>query len=524
MKKSIGKRWHLLLLFLVLLVVLSACGNNPKEVEDASKVTFTPTPLPTNTPEPTNTPTATPTPTVSPTPTLTPVADPTTTPTQAPDYARAEARYEETEEERAEALAAFSEEKTQPVLYVTTRDQRRISKKKYETVVLDLTNCEEEYAFSGVRAEMKVRGNSTAGESPYPYRIRFEKKQNVLGLHDGMEYRSWVLLKPTWNLVPDYVAHRIARAIFNGEYYASDGIYVNLIMDGEDIGLYYLCEQNQVAKGRIDVNEPKKGDTSVLTGYLLELDNNAGEDPSFHMDFGRYKIADWKGEVRKPVSHTYSIKSNTYSEAQREFIENYFKNVWEIVFRGCVLGESWGFDAEWNLVKRPDVTPEEAVGDVVDLQSIYDMIILQELCQDYDVGAGSMYYCVDFSENATHPKLTIMSPWDFNWGYQEEWDAGYFATTWLKVEKDGWDRSNVWFIAFMDAEWFRNNLYREWDKLLGSGRLGVTINEIYAYIEEIRYDVPADVKWRVSCGKDVVAFVENRITYLTRHWLLGVEE
>ena len=57
-------------------------------------------------------------------------------------------------------------------------------------------------------AGIKVRGNSSAyyGDvsqilaNKVPYRIKFDKKTNMLGLNNGAECKSWVLLKSDWEL------------------------------------------------------------------------------------------------------------------------------------------------------------------------------------------------------------------------------------------------------------------------------------------------------------------------------------
>ena len=509
---------ELVLLCVLLTVLLSGCGGREKTLTPA----VTEVPAETGTETLSGTPTGTPAPSLTPTssltPTPTPVPDPIGSPTPTPDYTGVLAAYEETLETVSEKMEELAKKKDLPIISVTTEDGRIISEKNYTVSVVDLYNCGEEFALSGLTAEIKVRGNSTADSAPYPYRIRFQDKQNLLGLHEGEKYRSWVLLKPTWNLCPDYVAHRVARVLYEGRYYVSDGCFVNVVMNGQELGVYYLCEQNQAASGRIDVNEPGEGDTGVLTGYVLELDNyTSDEHPYFYMDFDGVTITDWQGETRTANSHGYSILSDTRSGAQREFIENYFRGVWEIVYRGCEKGEAWGFDSEWNLTELLDTSAYEAVTAVVDVCSFYNMIILEELCQNYDVGAGSMYFCVDFGEDSLYPKLTVLSPWDFNWGYGEDAFSGFYATTWQKLWTDNWDRSNIWFITLMKADWFREGLFGRWKKVSESGALSEMLDDASSYIETLRND-EGENSWRVDCGQEVIRYVRNRIRYLDSHF------
>ncbi len=90
-----------------------------------------------------------------------------------------------------------SKQKTAPCIYITTEEKRSIlSKDEYVASVIDVFNCDAEYELSAA-AGVKVRGNSTADQSEdeKPYRIKFEKKQGMLGLNGGQKLKRWVLLR-----------------------------------------------------------------------------------------------------------------------------------------------------------------------------------------------------------------------------------------------------------------------------------------------------------------------------------------
>lgn len=163
-----------------------------------------------------------------------------------------------------------------PAINITTLNEEEIiSKDKYVNSIIDVFNCDEKYVLSA-EGKVKVRRNSTDDYSDEkPYRIKFEQKHNMLGLHDGKKYKSWVLLRSYWNLAPDYMAFSLADAIFDGKYYSSDCTYVNLYINGKYTGIYLLCEQNQAADGRVDVYEPSEDEAQTEIGYLVELDNYA---------------------------------------------------------------------------------------------------------------------------------------------------------------------------------------------------------------------------------------------------------
>ena len=200
---------------------------------------------------------------------------------EIPDLETVKAEYAAAEKERAELYEKLSKEYDHPVINITTEGGKKIKKKdEYSAAVIDLFNCDEQYKLSAAGG-VKVRGNSTADQGrEKPYRIKFEEKHNMLGLHDGEEYKSWVLLKSNWNLVPDYMAFNLAKKIFGGEYYSSDVEYVNVYVNGKYMDLYILCEQNQAQ--RLGLVEPEEGTNEADIGYFVEMDNYPGESSLLH--------------------------------------------------------------------------------------------------------------------------------------------------------------------------------------------------------------------------------------------------
>ena len=151
----------------------------------------------------------------------------------APDASDIESWYALQKSDIDRRLEEISAEKDHPCVYVTTLDgQAILSRDQYVPAMIDVFNCEEEFRLTAPGG-IRVRGNSTAEQGDEkPYRIKFEKKQNMLGLHDGRAYKSWVLLRSYRYLAPDYMAFNLARAIFDGKYYSSDCVYVNLYLNG----------------------------------------------------------------------------------------------------------------------------------------------------------------------------------------------------------------------------------------------------------------------------------------------------
>lgn len=439
-----------------------------------------------------------------------------------PEFEAVREQYESGLEDLTRRLERRTGSKQLPCISIYTQDQQTIlSKDEYVASVIDVFNCDEQYKLNA-SAGVKVRGNSTADQGDEkPYRIKFEEKQGMLGLHGGKKYRSWVLLRSYWNFAPDYMGFSLAEAIFDGKYYSSDKTYVDLFINGSSKGVYLLCEQNQAVDGRVEVYEPSEEETQAEIGYFIEMDNYPSEEhPYFYLDhFNNEEITDISGVTKKFVSHAYSIKSRINTVGQFDFIKNYLEGVFTILYEGAEKGNAMMFDEDWKVVPADGVysTPYEAVSTVIDTESLADMLILEELVQNYDVGAGSFYMAVDFSEESKFPKLTFLAPWDFNWAYSEKVNGGYYASTFQKL-MDEWDRSNVWFITAMKSEDFREAVKERFRTLYDSGVLYSTTAQVLKDCAQAGKDLPSSESWKADQVKNIVSFVNGRIEWLKGQW------
>ena len=417
---------------------------------------------------------------------------------------------------------ALSEEigtgKEHPCIHIITEDgQPILSKEEYVPAVVRVFNCDEAYRMTE-EAGVRVRGNSTAeqGEEK-PYRIRFEKKHNMLGLHDGRKYRNWVLLRTYWHLCPDYMGFRLAETIFGGKYYSSDCMFVNLYLNGRDLGVYLLCEQNQAAKKRMDVFEPEEGETRTDIGYLLEMVNYPDDE---HPGFGTVEkpyTEDITGRKRAVPGRYYAIKSDIWDEEQARYIENWLTGAYSVLYEAAANGKATELNEELKTVPAEGKTPFEAVDELLDLESLADMLILEELVQNYDVGAGSFFMAVDFSEDSRYKKLTFLGPWDFSWGYTEPADGGYYACTFQNMIQ-GMDHSNPWFVLAMKMEEFQQIVRDRWKKLSDSGALTDTTMRVLADIEALAGDLGEENKEKLEKGREIVHYVNERIRWLDEQW------
>lgn len=427
---------------------------------------------------------------------------------------------------------AFCDEISQntkiPVINITTNGEDIVSREEYTACIVDLFNCGEEYIIDEASAGVKVRGNSSAfyGDvqqilsNTVPYRIKFDSKTNMLGMNDGAECRSWVLLKSDWDLIRNDIALRFGRAIIGDDAFCSDARFVHLYVNDKFQGIYTLCEQSQVNPNRVDISEPEEGYTDTDIGYYLEIDNYAWSEPDnrfITVDYGGYEVTDIRGTTRNFVSAEYSIKSNVYSQNQIDFIDKYTNNLFEIVYLACEKGEYYTFDDSGDIIASDFNNAADTVSAVMDIPSVVDMYLLYEIVHDYDCGEGSFYMCIDFSDGSTCPKMRFTSPWDFNWAYNDSterhWAAAFTEQSF--VNQYG-DRSNPWFIVLGKQDWFIQLAKEKWSRLSEEGVIMDCIKEERAILEEYSDDLNKTDEWATSSANNLFDWIYKRIRWMNK--------
>jgi len=160
-----------------------------------------------------------------------------------------------------------------PVIYIDTDNAQDItSKEDYVKMNLSIVsdNPVHDLVRTGLRDEIRGRGNSSWTWPKKPYRVRFAEKISLFGLEAA---RNWVLLAnwKDYTLLSNTVALELGRRF--GMPFTNHYVHVEVVLNGTYQGSYVLTEHIQVHEGRVDIDS--------RDGYLVELDVYFDEEPKF---------------------------------------------------------------------------------------------------------------------------------------------------------------------------------------------------------------------------------------------------
>ncbi len=368
---------------------------------------------------------------------------------------------------------------------ITTFAQKWNGDIQYADCTVSVGNCESAYTLTNADAQIKVRGNYTITFPKQPFRIKFTEKQSMLGMNEGQKYKSWVLLAE-WkdsSLLFDPTAYYLGNTILGSDgYYCTDYRLVKLYLDGSYWGVYVLAEQQQTGTGRVDIPEPEKNYLGADIGYFFEYDGYYKEeekvadgDPTFTIDYNsNATFKDQEGDnVEFGYFRGYTIKSDIYSDTQITYLRNYVNNTYKAVYDTLFTSKNYVLDNDGNIVAST-LSDEKAVGQMIDLQSLVDTYILNEICCDYDLHWSSFYMSADLSATGNR-KLTFCAPWDFDTAFGSK-NAKYdFNSTEKYSNKDACPTAetpyagvnrNPWLILLINQEWFMDAVKEKWAELV----------------------------------------------------------
>ncbi len=324
---------------------------------------------------------------------------------------------------------------TLPVLYINTADvmrNRDLKDKTYRVgeywldtkglpqyAGLDLGTAEEPLTM-----QIKARGNFTrTGFSKKPYKLKLDSKQSMLGLTKSKHFALLAHADDEMGFLRNFVGFNLGKRI--GLPWTPQEQPIELVINGDYRGIYFLTESIRVDKDRINITEledNEEDNTLCSGGYLVELDNYEDENT---IKVGTLKITPDTPEL--------------YSSIQTKFVTEQFTTMNNLV--NSHSNDLWSY---------------------LDLDAAARYYVVMEIISHWEAYHGSTYLYRDRGEG----KKWVFSPlWDCGNAFPSEnmndyksyfTDHAQFGNDWI-----GSLRMNG---KFMDKvkesfSWFLNSCY-----------------------------------------------------------------
>ena len=297
---------------------------------------------------------------------------------------------------------------TLPVVYINTTDGAPIvDKETYLTGSMYIDPLQTGYAALGtaeqpLSGQFKGRGNWTwNGFDKKPYRIKLDTKQKVLGMPSSKHWCLMAHADDNMGYLKNAVGFMLSEQL--GMRWTPRYVPVELVLNGEYMGLYFLTEQVRVAKNRVNVTEQDdQAVDSVTGGWLVEIDN--------YWEEGNVEFDEGNGQHMMVTMKSPEV----LSAQQRQYIEQQLNGLNTAIY-GNSAEQLWG---------------------MLDLDEAVRFYLVQELLEDCESYHGSCYLYKDRDRAGETERWWFGPVWDFGNAYnrnQATWiyDNPIFAQYWI---------------------------------------------------------------------------------------------
>ncbi|MBO5609252.1 MAG: CotH kinase family protein [Eubacterium sp.] len=251
---------------------------------------------------------------------------------------------------------------------------------------------------------IRGRGNSTWKDNKKPYKIKLDKKTDVLGLGEN---KHWVLIANAYDrtLMKDRMTGWLAQNI--GMDFTPRGVPVDMVMKNTTgtyekyLGSYYLSEQVRVGNNRVEIEELTEGDVNedaITGGYLVQNGmQTAKNSPAY---FKTESQEEWANHTPNFDPDDGGYENDTQKNYIRGYMQELENELISLDFEGAD-GKSYR--------------------DMMDMESAAKYWLINEVSKNADAyGTGSTY----LYKYRNDSKMYWGPVWDFDyaWYYDMNYD------------------------------------------------------------------------------------------------------
>ena len=429
-----------------------------------------------------------------------------------------------------------------PVVYINTEGGQAItSKETYIDATLTVQgnetyNSETTKLYNGA-TEIRGRGNSTWSQPKKPYRLKLDKKTDLLGMGKS---KHWVLLANYLDesLLRNTLAYNLSGAM-GMEQMAT--VFVDVVLNGDFVGNYQLCENIRVDPTRGDIfdwesfaedsaaviadangmDEDTAGD---LESYMAETDMGWITSGSFTFGGVTYSLADYPDIEIPSITAGYLLELDEYYDEVSKFRTNsgqpiMFKNPEFVNTNKDMMNYVQTYVQAFEDAVQSDSYTAVYEGETLHYSELYDFDALV----DYWL-INEIFFNEELNKKSTYMHKDIdglmkMGPiWDMDWSsggegqtyHTEQWATRYYSTN---------AQANNWYKYLIQDPWFFIKAQeRYWE--IRDDQVADMLAEIDSSYALLKTSAKANGE-RWGYGSDYKKYVDNLRNWFTSHlaWL-----
>lgn len=307
---------------------------------------------------------------------------------------------------------------------------------------LDLNGCEwlEDLGAKSIGSEdeplplqIKARGNWTRiGFSKKPFKLKLDKKQSLLGLSKSKHFAILAHADDQAGYMRNFVGFNLGKRI--GLPWTPSQQPVEVVINGDYRGLYFLTESIRVEEDRVNItelNDNEENSRLVSGGYIVELDNyDEDESNQIRMEEKSFVSNQWLDRLRITFD-----TPEVYSDLQRLFITDQFS----------IMNDYVG-------------TNDDRLWSYMDLDDAARYYLVEEIVSHTESYHGSTYLFRDYGDGQ---KWHFSPLWDFGNAFNGRTDNFFyncdpFGNTWIPSMRENRkfnDKVKETWLWFMSSEY-----------------------------------------------------------------------
>ena len=272
-------------------------------------------------------------------------------------------------------------------------------------------------------AKIRIRGTSSRWFAKKGYKLKFSSAYSLEELPSSKKY-NLLASYPDPCKLRDYLALSISYTMNNNcDRYAPLPILSKVYIDDEYQGLYFLLDDVEDGKGKIEIADYTSNDVEIP--FVLEMDTVAyqeGIEGVNYFALGTTDVFDYDGDGWTDLLYVIDSDDNL-TTAQFNYVKNYVTDCRQLLVNGYIN----------EFSKR------------VDLASFIDYFLLGELFRNTDMAGRSVY----MYKLTTDSKLVFGPSWDFDYTCSRPYTLGPNVDYTLSNAKDRFTNYD-WWKLFLD--------------------------------------------------------------------------